>query len=117
MNQGDPTQLDDRYIVVTTTTETLRDAQDLARALVARRLAGCVQIVGPIQSVYQWNDELTQSSEYRCEIKTHASKWNAIEHLFDDIHPYEVPEMIATPLLGLSPGYQEWLQAQLFGAE
>ena len=117
MNQVDPTQLGDYYVLVTTTTETLRDAHDLARALVERRLAGCVQIVGPIQSVYEWNDELTQSSEYRCEIKTHASKWTAIGQLFDELHPYDVPEMIAAPLLGLSPGYQEWLQAQLFGAE
>ncbi len=101
------------YIVVTTTTENAADALRIADALVERHLAGCVQIVGPIQSVYRWQAEVEHAEEYRCEIKTRATNFAAIRDLLREVHPYDVPEIIAVPLVNLSADYRNWLDEQL----
>ena len=104
------------YIVVTTTTENAADALRIADALVERHLAGCVQIVGPIQSVYRWQGEVEHAEEYRCEIKTRATKFTAIGDLLSEIHPYDVPEIIAVPLVNISADYRKWLDEQMQGS-
>ena len=104
------------YIVITTTTENVADAHRIADALVERHLAACVQIVGPIQSVYRWQGEVEHAEEYRCEIKTRATKFSDIGDLLNEVHPYDVPEIIAVPLVNISADYRKWLDEQLQGA-
>ena len=101
------------YIVVMTTTENAADAKRIADEVVSRHLAACVQIVGPIESVYRWQGKVENSEEYRCEIKTVSGHFNTIRKLINEIHPYDLPELIAIPITNISPSYAVWLTEQL----
>ena len=101
------------FLQITTTTGTRLDAEQIAAELVSRRLAGCVQVSGPIASTYRWQGKTETSEEWMCTIKTGRAQFVAIEKLIDEIHPYEVPELIATPIVGGSDKYLAWLGEQL----
>lgn len=99
------------YIQVVTTTEKRQDAEKIAGILVDGRLAGCVQIMGPITSVYRWKGRVETAEEWQCIIKSRHDLYGEIEKTIKSSHPYEVPEIIALPLLEISRDYQEWLNS------
>lgn len=101
------------FLQLTTTTATRDDAQRIAERLVARKLAGCVQISGPIASTYRWQGKTENSEEWMCTIKTARPQLAEIQCLIAEIHPYDVPELIATPIVGGSESYLAWLGEQL----
>ncbi len=98
---------------VATTTANQSDAERIARALVERRLAACVQISGPISSMYRWQDTVETSSEWLCTIKTTEGNYQRVESTIRELHPYDEPEIIAVPIIAGSPGYLTWLQDQV----
>lgn len=100
-------------VEVTTTVETLDQAQSLADALVSQRLAACVQITGPIWSVYHWQQKIERSQEYRCTVKTTAAQADAAIAAIESSHPYDVPEILLTPVARSSLPYTAWLKAQV----
>ena len=108
-----PGNLRMKYLVVVTTTESAADARKIADVMIERRLASCVQIVGPIRSVYPWEGKRCDSEEFRIEMKTREDKFSEIQQLLPTLHPYDLPELIALPLYGISPEYQCWLDEQL----
>jgi periplasmic divalent cation tolerance protein len=97
-------------VLATTTTETNEDAEKIAAALVEERLAACVQIVQPITSVYRWQGAVEKEKEVLLLIKSTEDLIPRIAELLDRIHPYEVPELIATPIVEGSPVYLSWLE-------
>ena len=101
------------YLQITTTTGTRHDAEQIAAELVSRCLAGCVQVSGPIASTYRWQGKTETSEEWVCTIKTGREQLEAIQKVISEIHPYEVPELIATPIVGGSEKYLAWLKQQL----
>ena len=101
------------YVQITTTTGTRHDAEQIASELVSRRLAGCVQITGPIASTFRWQGKVESAEEWMCTVKTSQAQLGAIQKLFGEIHPYEVPEVIATPIVDGSDAYLNWLGEQL----
>lgn len=101
------------FIQVTTTTETKEEAGRIALALVEARLAACVQIVGPIESIYRWKGRIESAQEWLCLIKSSEENYGAIEATIRSLHAYETPEIIATPVTGGSRDYLEWLRGQL----
>jgi len=101
------------YIQVITTVDSLAEAQKIARALVEKRLAGCVQILGPISSTYWWDDEIVETEEYMCLIKTRRDLFTPVEGAIKAIHPYDVPEILAVPVSGSSQSYLDWLNGEL----
>ena len=101
------------FVQITTTTGTRHDAERIAAELVSRRLAGCVQVSGPIVSTYRWQGKTESSEEWMCTIKTARGQLAAIQQAMDEIHPYEVPELIATPIVDGSEKYLGWLKEQL----
>lgn len=101
------------FVQITTTTATRDDAERLARELVTRRLAGCVQVSGPIRSIYRWQGNIEAAEEWVCAAKTSRLHVTAIQNLMDELHPYEVPELIATPIVAGSEPYLQWLAEQL----
>ena len=100
-------------IQVLTTTETKDDAQKIAQVLLEKRLAGCVQIVGPVASNYWWEGQITGSEEYLCVIKSRDDLFPQLEKAIQEIHPYDVPEILAVPVVAGSQAYLEWLNKEL----
>jgi periplasmic divalent cation tolerance protein len=101
------------FLQITTTTGKRQDAEQIAAELVSRRLAGCVQISGPIVSTYRWQGKTETSEEWMCTIKTERGQLEGIRELLAEIHPYDVPELIATPIVDGSEKYLAWLKEQL----
>ncbi|MDP2952779.1 MAG: divalent-cation tolerance protein CutA [Chloroflexota bacterium] len=105
--------MSEEYIQVFTTTEKREDAERIARALVEKRLAGCVQIIGPIASTYRWKGAIETAEEWLCFIKSKKALYGELEKAIVEIHPYETPEIIALPIVAGSKGYLEWLGGEL----
>lgn len=103
------------FVQITTTTGSRQDAERIAAELISRRLAACVQLSGPIVSTYLWKGKTETQEEWVCTIKTGSKLLGAIEKLMAEIHPYEVPELIATPIVGGSEKYLAWLADELGG--
>jgi periplasmic divalent cation tolerance protein len=104
-----PTEL----IQVITTTAEKTDAQTLANLLLEKRLAGCTQISGPIESSYWWNNRLDTVREWQLVIKTRRELFEQVAAVITEHHPYDEPEILATPILHVSAGYRKWLLEQL----
>ena len=100
-------------IQVITTTGTKQDANKVARALIEARLAACVQVVGPVTSRYWWDDEIEEAEEWLCLIKTTASLFERLEEAIRAAHPYDVPEILATPVVAGSADYLAWLREEV----
>ncbi len=85
-------------------------AQGIARALVEQRLAACVNIVPGLRSIYRWKGELQDDAECLLLIKTRAARVKAVSETIRSLHPYELPEVIAVPVVaGLAP-YLDWVR-------
>ena len=97
------------YIQVSTTTETKDQAQKIAKYLVEKKLAACVQISGAIESMYRWKGKVEIASESLCLIKTRTTLFKKIEAAIKKLHPYETPEIIAVPIIKGSREYINWL--------
>lgn len=101
------------YVQVVTTTASKTDAEKIADTLVERRLAGCVQIFGPITSTYRWQGKIERAEEWLCLIKTYRDLYQDIESTICCIHPYRVPEILVIPVIEGSKGYLSWLDSEL----
>ena len=97
------------YIQITTTTETKEQAQSIAQHLVEIKLAACVQIVGPIISIYRWKGKVENAPEWICLIKTRNNLYAKVEAAIKSLHPYETPEIIATQIVKGSREYLKWM--------
>ena len=100
------------YIQVTTTVEKRDDAEKLARTILEQRLAACVQIA-PCTSLYWWQEAIEKAGEYVCSMKTRTDLFPALEQLLAREHPYDVPEILALPITGVSAAYAAWLEQEL----
>ena len=102
-----------QIVELSTTTETFEQAQMLARLMVESQLAACVQITGPIQSVYRWQGAVCEVTEFRCVAKSTQSCIERLMALVDERHPYDVPELLVVEVVGCSPAYAQWIVEQL----
>jgi periplasmic divalent cation tolerance protein len=103
------------YLQVTTTAGSAEEAKRIAAALVERRLAACVQIVGPIASHYRWQGTVERSTEWMCVAKTGTVHYAELEAAIRELHSYEEPEIVATPIVAGSAGYLAWIDQALLG--
>ena len=101
--------------IVLTTTGSREEAGKIAHALVERRLAACVNIVGPIHSVYRWQGKVESAPEHLLLIKTTAARFDAVAKAIRELHSYELPECIALPIEGGSAEYLEWIDQSVAG--
>lgn len=101
------------YLLVTTTTEKKEDAKIIASELIEKRLAACIQLVGPIMSLYRWNGKISEDEEWLLIIKTGKHRYQELERTVKEIHPYEVPEIIASPIIKGSSDYLKWLDTEI----
>jgi periplasmic divalent cation tolerance protein len=86
-------------------------ALDIARILVAEGLAACVNRMPALTSIYQWQGRLCEESEQLLMIKTTPARYEALEMRLKALHPYEIPEIIAIPIVAGSSQYLAWLVA------
>jgi len=95
--------------IVLTSIGVYERADKLARELVDRGLAACVNIVGPIRSVYRWKGKVENEQEYLLIIKTTAVRAKELGAVFAELHSYELPERVEIEIAGGSADYLEWL--------
>ncbi len=101
------------FLQVVTTTDTKEQASHIAQHLLERRLAGCVQVSGPITSSYWWQGKIETCDEWYCVIKTAADRYAQVEREIRAVHPYAEPEIIALPVVFGSKSYLDWLASSL----
>ncbi|MGH3798682.1 MAG: divalent-cation tolerance protein CutA [Pseudonocardiaceae bacterium] len=103
------------HAVVASTTDNEDAARTLAAGVIEAKLGACAQIVGPIISVYRWEGEVQTEQEWRVEIKTATDRVAALVEHIKAHHSYDVPEIIATPIIGGSAEYLSWLVEETRG--
>ena len=103
----------EEYIQVLTTTATKEEAQKIADALIENRLAGCVQVAGPVVSTFWWKGKIERAEEWLCVIKSKRNLYHALEGSIKAQHTYETPEIIAIPIVAGSQEYLQWLDQAL----
>lgn len=84
-------------------------AERLARALIERRVAACVNILSPCRSIYRWKGAVEEADEVPVFVKTVRARYAALEACIREHHPYDVPEIIAVPVTAGWPGYLRWV--------
>ena len=100
------------YGVVLVTTANLSEAEAIATQLVEAKLAVCVNFM-PIESVYLWQGKINRDKEYQLIIKTDLNKFEGLADKIKTLHSYEVPEIIAMPIVAGSQTYLDWLASSL----
>ncbi|MDR2171643.1 MAG: divalent-cation tolerance protein CutA [Planctomycetaceae bacterium] len=101
------------FIQVQITFPTMESAKNVAKLLVERRLAACVQIVGKIRSEYIWNDEVENNDEILLLAKTRLVFFDEIIDFVRGLHPYVCPQIIALPIIAANDDYIQWMNDQL----
>jgi periplasmic divalent cation tolerance protein len=97
------------YLTILCTCPDQESADKLAATLVEEHMAACVNIIPGITSVYRWKDRLEKDQELLLVIKTSTRAYKALEKRIQELHPYELPEIIAVPIIEGAPAYLEWL--------
>ncbi len=100
-------------IVVLVTTSSEPEARKIAELLLSRRKAACINIVPRVDSSFWWQDKLESARESLLIIKTKASLLSEIVELVKSVHSYEVPEIIALPIVGGNEDYLKWINGEV----
>ncbi|MBW4443245.1 MAG: divalent-cation tolerance protein CutA [Plectolyngbya sp. WJT66-NPBG17] len=100
------------YGVVLVTAASKPEAEMIARSLISAKLAACVTLL-PVQSIYTWQDEIEQAEEWQLIIKSKLDRFPDLEAKICELHSYEVPEIIALPIVAGSQPYLQWISQQV----
>jgi periplasmic divalent cation tolerance protein len=87
-------------------------AERLADALIERRVAACVNVMAPCRSVYLWQGSIEHADEHPVFVKTSADRYDALQQAIRDLHPYELPEIIAVRVDAGLPAYLAWVASE-----
>lgn len=96
-------------IVIYCTVPDKRVAKEISQHIIKHRLAACVSAIDRVESVFSWDGEMEKEKEILLMIKTLRVNFEPIKHLISDLHPYQVPEIIALPIVDCSKEYLQWL--------
>lgn len=97
-------------VVVLVTVPSREEGERIAEAVVTERLAACVNVVGPIRSIYRWQGALCRDDEHLLLIKSAGDRYAALQARLLALHPYETPEVVALPIVAGSEKYLRWLR-------
>lgn len=99
-------------VIVSTSFPTLEQARVFAHQVIEERLAACCNIIPSVKSIYVWKGELSEDQECLVEMKTVESRYSKLEQLINEIHPYDLPMVLVTPISG-STTYIGWIKEQV----
>ncbi len=99
-------------LLILTNLPDVASAEKLARALIESRAAACVNVLAACRSIYRWEGAVETATEIPLLIKTTAANYPQVEAIVRTHHPYEVPELIATPITYGLPAYLDWLATE-----
>ena len=99
-------------IVVFTTCGSEDEARKLATILIEKHMAACVNISAPVTSVYRWKGAVEQSQEFLLMIKSRRERFEELRVMLESAHSYELPEVLALPVVDGSPNYLAWVEAE-----
>jgi len=99
------------YIVVLVTASSVQEADRIASVLLESKVAACVNITGQIRSLFWWEGKIDQAQEMLLVIKTKEVLLEEVIRLVRENHTYDVPEVIALPIVGGNPSYLEWINS------
>jgi periplasmic divalent cation tolerance protein len=97
------------HLVAFTTAPSTEAGRTIVRALVERRLVACGTVIPGAVSIYRWKGAVEQEDEAVVVLKTTAARWPALAAALPELHPYEVPELVAVPVVGGHPAYLQWV--------
>jgi periplasmic divalent cation tolerance protein len=100
-------------VVIYITTSTDEEAQELAKVLLNRRLAACVNILPKINSLFWWDEKLDSAQECLMMVKSRTSLLDEIITSVKEVHRYETPEIVALPIVAGNPDYLEWINKEV----
>jgi len=103
------------YLVVFITTSSYDEARKIADALVVQKKAACVNIVPKANSLFRWKGKIEEAEESLMVVKTRAELFPDVASMVKSIHSYEVPEIIALPIVEGNPDYLSWLKEETEG--
>ena len=103
------------FVIVLTTFPGDGDSTAFARTLVDERLAACVNVLPPMESIYRWKGAVEQASERQVIMKTTAAQLDDLNKRIATIHPYEVPELLVLPIAGGGEKYLKWISESVAG--
>jgi len=98
-----------KHLVIMVTTPDKEQAITIARTLVSEKLCACVNIIDPITSIYTWKGKIEQDREVLMLIKTRDALFGKLTARIKELHSYDVPEIIALPILAGNPSYLKWI--------
>ena len=102
----------DQALLVLTNVPDLECAQLIARTLVEARLAACVNLLPAVQSIYRWQGQIEEATEITLLIKTTSQQVDSLQTAIVKLHPYDVPEIIATPIVAGYAPYLQWIATE-----
>jgi len=105
--------LKNSYVVVMVTAANREEAEKIARCLLDEKLIACANIIGPISSLFRWVVKVERADEYILLMKSRLDLFEKLSERVKALHSYEVPEVIALPIVKASKAYMEWLDSCL----
>ena len=100
-------------IIILITAGSSEEAGKIARSLVEQKLAACVNLIDPIRSVYRWEGKVTEDGEALLIVKSSRELFDEVQRVVEQMHSYQVPELICLPIIDGSPNYLNWLTESL----
>ncbi|MFQ5550235.1 MAG: divalent-cation tolerance protein CutA [Gemmatimonadales bacterium] len=100
------------HLLVMTSLENQEDAKVLVRELVASHIVACGTVLPPATSIYRWEGRVVEAGESVVLLKTHRSRWDELTWAVEELHPYDVPELLAFPVDSGLASYLHWLEAE-----
>lgn len=97
------------FIVIYCTVPNKKEGREIAKRLIEKKLAACVNIIDKIDSIFSWDGELTEENEAMMFIKTKRELFDKVNALIQGLHSYNVPEVIAVPVLEADEQYLKWI--------
>ncbi len=100
------------FIIILVTTSSEKEGKKIAQALIEKRFAACVNLIKDIESIYRWKGKILDEKEVLMLIKTRKKLYKSVEEEVKKLHSYEVPEIIALPIISGSKGYLYWIDSE-----